>query len=215
MKILYLPTEIKGLIFDVDLTLYENRDYYDSMGPLMTERLAQEMGKSVQDMKQELDAIQKAYQAEHEGRKLSIGNLFNRFGISFEENVKWREALFQPEQYLSKDEQLIETLQILSQSYKIAAVSNNATSVVKRTLEALGVSAFFHPVIGLDISLVSKPTMVPFEMTSKSLDIGFHKLVSIGDRLEIDLELPMQNGMGGVLVESIQDVYDLPDVLSR
>jgi len=213
MQLLQLPRHLKGLIFDVDLTLYENREYYDSMGPLMTQRLAQEKGKTFEEMKRELDALQKAFQAENEGRKLSIGNLFNRFGISFEENVKWREELFQPEQYLTKDEKLVETMHKLKDNFKLSAVSNNATSVVERTLAVLGVSDFFQSVIGLDMSLVSKPTMVPFDMTAKALGLPYNELVSIGDRVEIDLELPMQNGMGGILIETIQDVYDLPEVL--
>ena len=215
MKVLSLPSQIKGLIFDVDLTLYENREYYESMGPLMTKRLAQEKGKSFDQMKRELDALQKAFQDQNEGRKLSIGNLFNRFGISFEENVKWREELFQPEDYLTKDDQLVETLAKLSQRYKIAAVSNNATRIVQRTLAALGVEDYFESVIGLDMSLVSKPTMKPFQMTADVLGLAFDELVSIGDRVEIDLELPVQNGMGGVLIESIQDVYALPEVLQK
>jgi len=210
MKIFFLPDVINGLIFDVDLTLYENREYYESMGPLMTERLAQVKNKSMLDMKAELDAVQKKYQTENGGRKLSIGNLFHRFGISFEENVRWRAELFQPEAYLSEDKQLIETMKQLQQRFKIAAVSNNATVIVERTLDVLGISGFFESAIGLDISLKSKPTMIPFNMTAEKLNLPVTEIVSIGDRVEIDLELPMQHGMGGILIEKIADVYQLP-----
>ncbi|ACF14104.1 Haloacid dehalogenase domain protein hydrolase [Chloroherpeton thalassium ATCC 35110] len=215
MQVFFLPEVINGLIFDVDLTLYENREYYESMGPLMTERLAEEKGLSVEEMKAELDAVQKKYQAENDGRKLSIGNLFHRFGISFEENVRWRAELFQPEAYLSEDQQLIETLKVLQKHFKIAAVSNNATAIVERTLQVLGVAPFFESTIGLDISLKSKPTMIPFNMTAEKLNLPVTEIVSIGDRVEIDLELPMKHGMGGILIEKIADVYQLPEVLLK
>ncbi|NTW49128.1 MAG: HAD family hydrolase [Chlorobiales bacterium] len=213
MKVVSLPKHIRGLVFDVDLTLYDSRDYYDSMEPLMTERLARELGKTVPEMTAELRHVQETYKAENGGRKLSIGNLFHRFGVSFEENVRWREELFQPEKYLSWDAALAETMRILAQHFKIAAASNNATSVVKRTLKVLGVDHFIPVVIGLDMSLESKPTMVPFRMASEMLDIPLNELVSIGDRMEIDIELPVANGMGGILVERMEDVYALPDIL--
>lgn len=213
MKVVSLPQHISGLVFDVDLTLYDNREYYDSMQPLMTERLARELGKSVPEMTAELKRVQDAYKAENGGRKLSIGNLFHRFGVSFEENVRWREDLFQPEKYLSWDAALAETMRILAGHFKIAAASNNATSVVKRTLKVLGVDHFIPVVIGLDMSLESKPTMVPFRMASEMLGLPLNELVSIGDRMEIDIELPVANGMGGILVENMADVYALPDIL--
>ncbi|NTV45339.1 MAG: HAD family hydrolase [Chlorobiales bacterium] len=213
MKVVSLPPVINGLVFDVDLTLYSSREYYDSMEPLMTERLARELGKSVPEITAELKRVQDAYKAENGGRKLSIGNLFHRFGVSFEQNVRWREELFQPEKYLVWDTGLAEAMRILAQHFKLAAVSNNATSVVKQTLKVLGVDHFIPVVIGLDMSLESKPTMVPFRMASEMLQLPLNEMVSIGDRMEIDIELPVANGMGGILVENMEDVYTLPDIL--
>jgi phosphoglycolate phosphatase/putative hydrolase of the HAD superfamily len=36
----------------------------------------------------------------------------------------------------------------------------------------------------------------------------------VGDRYDIDIALPLQLGMGGVLVDGVSDVYGLPPVLT-
>jgi phosphoglycolate phosphatase/putative hydrolase of the HAD superfamily len=36
--------------------------------------------------------------------------------------------------------------------------------------------------------------------------------ISIGDRYDIDLALPLKLGMGGILVDGVSDVYRLPAV---
>ncbi|GHU60966.1 hypothetical protein FACS189445_2140 [Spirochaetia bacterium] len=37
--------------------------------------------------------------------------------------------------------------------------------------------------------------------------------VSIGDRYDIDLLLPLELGMGGILVDGVEDVYKVPGIL--
>jgi putative hydrolase of the HAD superfamily len=56
--------------------------------------------------------------------------------------------------------------------------------------------------------------MLPFRIVSDRLQVPFVEMVSIGDRVAVDLELPIENGMGGILIECIADVYELPNVLS-
>jgi phosphoglycolate phosphatase/putative hydrolase of the HAD superfamily len=38
--------------------------------------------------------------------------------------------------------------------------------------------------------------------------------VSIGDRCDIDIALPLELGMGGILVEGVEDVYALGEIFS-
>jgi phosphoglycolate phosphatase/putative hydrolase of the HAD superfamily len=38
--------------------------------------------------------------------------------------------------------------------------------------------------------------------------------VSVGDRYDIDIALPLELGMGGILVDGVEDVYTLPEVWS-
>lgn len=213
MKIIAQCENPSCLIFDIDQTLYDHREYYDGQKNILVKKLAEIQNKSFTDMAQEVDDKQTAYASEHNGKKLSLGNLFLLFGISLEENCVWRNKLFEPEKYLSRDERLIITMNTLSGSYKITAVTNNTKHIALRTLQILGIKSFFHPVTGLDQTLISKPTFKPFAHAADTLGIPYSQCISIGDRFEVDIEVPVQNGMGGILVESMEDVYTLPETL--
>ena len=55
--------------------------------------------------------------------------------------------------------------------------------------------------------------MAPFQMVSAQHGVPLTEIVSIGDRMAVDIELPVHHGMGGILVEGVNDVYRLPHVL--
>ena len=215
MKIVYIPRKPKTLVFDIDLTLYDNRDYYSSQAHVLLERLAAHLGISPIEAESEVRRVREEFARAHHGRTLSMGNAFLRLGITIATSVVWREELFRPEEYLEPDGALQTTLRELSRSFLIAAVTNNPTSIGERTLVALGVREYFAPVIGLDIAGESKPTMVPFTMVAEQHKVSLEEMVSIGDRMAVDVEVPVQNGMGGILVKQVADVYRLPAILKN
>ncbi|MDR3247197.1 MAG: HAD family hydrolase [Treponema sp.] len=216
MKIFSLPPgAVQGLIFDMDGTLYTHPEYLASQSELPLRRLAESQHKTYEVMKAEFDAYRANWQKEHQDdpsrAKISMGNTFKFFGITIEENVKWREELYQPEQYLKPDPVLRKTLERLAVSRRIAVVTNNPVSIARRTLGCLGVE--IPVVIGLDTCMVSKPHRAPFQAALDLLGCPAERCVAIGDRYEIDLALPIEMGMGGILVDGVEDVYTLPELL--
>jgi FMN phosphatase YigB (HAD superfamily) len=214
MKIVFLPQKIEGLVFDIDLTLYGSKEYYNSQIDLLITELAKEPGKPLEEALKDIDNFKKHYSDTYGGRKPALGQIFLHFGVSIEKNCEWRTKLFRPEDYLSHDERLVETLTTLAESYSIGSVTNNTTPIALRTLDVLGVRSFFAVIVGLDRSHAVKPSIVPFEIASKEMRIPLTRLVSIGDRMEVDIELPVGRGMGGILVENMEDVYALTEILA-
>ena len=41
------------------------------------------------------------------------------------------------------------------------------------------------------------------------------KCISVGDRYDMDISLPLELGMSGILVSSVNDVYTLPELLMQ
>ncbi|HUV08844.1 MAG TPA: HAD family hydrolase [Spirochaetia bacterium] len=213
MKLFQIPDPVGGLLFDIDMTLYDSRAYIASQRSTLIERLALELGKPVAETDALVDTHMRDYAAGHGGRLPSLGNTFLAMGIPIQRSVEWREQLFRPEEYLSEDENLRDSLKQLSERYPMAAVTNNPSSIGRRTLRALGVEDLFALVIGLDTSGVSKPGERPFQMARECLSLPFGELISIGDRFEVDLEVPLKLGMGAILIEAMEDVYRLPEIL--
>ncbi len=63
--------------------------------------------------------------------------------------------------------------------------------------------------------MIAKPHKMPFEKFSESSFCPPETCVSIGDRYDIDLDIPLQMGMGGILVNGVEDVYCLPKLLAE
>lgn len=210
MRIYRIPRQVSALIFDMDATLYTNPAYAQLQIDCLIERLGAVRGKSFEDMREEVESYRSAWAAAHGGQKISLGNTLAAFGISIEEGVRWREELIEPALYLREDPVLQKTLSVLGASFALAVVTNNPVLVARKTLAALGVEDRFTALIGLDTCGVSKPHRAPFLRAAELSGAAPEACVSIGDRYDIDISLPLELGMGGILVDGVEDVYELP-----
>ena len=215
MKVFRLPQSPGAILFDMDCTLYTHDEYARSQIDLPVERLARLRGMTYNEMNGEIIRWRKNWAAEHGGRQTSLGNVFAAFGVSIAESVKWREELYEPERYLARDPRLRSTLERLAACYVLAVVTNNPVSIATRTLAALGVEDLVSALVGLDTCGVSKPHEAPFRAAAELCRREIETCVSVGDRYDMDIALPLELGMGGVLVDGVADVYLLPETLSK
>ena len=213
MKVYRLVSGIQGAILDIDNTLYRDAPYVQAQTDLLVERLAREWGRSWLATASRVEEYRERYAGVHGGARPSLGNTFAALGIEIRTSVAWREELLEPEAHLCRDERLLLALRALGERVVLCAVTNNPTSIGRRTLSALGVAEMFAEVIGLDATYTSKPHPAPFELALERLRLPAGRVVAVGDRYEIDIEVPLVLGMSGVLVESMDDVYALPDLL--
>jgi phosphoglycolate phosphatase/putative hydrolase of the HAD superfamily len=212
VKIYLIPAETSALIFDMDNTLYTNDEYIRCQIESPIKRLAEKRGVSFGGMRDAIDACRKKYAEENNGAQLSLGNIFKSFGVGMEETIRWREELYRPEQFLRKDGELRKALLRLSARFSLGLYTNNPVRVAGKTLACLGVEDCFPVLVGLDSCLVSKPDRISLHRTAELLGAEFRSCVSVGDRYDIDLALPLELGMGGILVDGVSDVYRLPAV---
>ncbi|MCL2190989.1 MAG: HAD family hydrolase [Treponema sp.] len=214
MRVFRVPGTCRAIIFDMDSTLYTNDEYARAQIDLPIERLARLKGKSPDEMRAEIDAYREKWAEGHRGQKISLANAFVAFGVGIAESAKWRNELFNPERYLRRDARLRFTLENLANRFIMAVVTNNPARVAERTLDALGVGDLFHAVVGLDTCGVSKPHREPFIRAATLCGVAPEACLSVGDRYDIDIALPLELGMGGILVDGVGDVYGLPELLS-
>jgi phosphoglycolate phosphatase/putative hydrolase of the HAD superfamily len=213
MNVYKLPETISGLIFDMDLTLYTNSEYGKLQIDRLVERLGKTRGKSFQEMDRELEEFRVAFAASHGGRRPSLSAALLSYGVSMEENVRWREEAYEPADFIHSDPKLGETLKRLSSSFALGVVTNNPVLVARKTLSALGAEQYFTALVGLDTCMTPKPHRLPFLTMTELLGCPAETCVSIGDRYDIDLAVPLELGMGGILVGGVEDVYLLPALL--
>ncbi|MBQ2549140.1 MAG: HAD hydrolase-like protein, partial [Treponema sp.] len=68
-------------------------------------------------------------------------------------------------------------------------------------------------IIGLDTCKKSKPAREVLELAASQTGASFEECLSVGDRYDIDLALPLELGMGAVLVDGAEDVKKLPSLI--
>lgn len=219
MKTYNLQSDPKILIFDIDSTLYTCPEYAHEQIDSQVRYFAETHGISHEEGRRMVSDFRKKWAQEHNGQKISLGNLLTSFGISIETSIEWRKKLFDPFTYLKTDDQLIKTLSELKNKYNIICVTNNPVEPARKTLEAIGISHLIRDIIGLDTLKKSKPAREIFELAIRTVNsyentqFTCRDCISIGDRYDIDLALPLEMGMGAILVDSVKDVYKIPQIL--
>ncbi len=215
MKIYKIPSDLRALIFDIDSTLYTNQAYAFEQVDCQVRQFAKERGISADEARRMVAEYRKQFAAEHNGSKVSLGNTLLSFGVPIEQSVQWRRELLEPADFLRRDEKLIDELKILQKKYQLICVTNNPVLPARKTLDALGISDFFPEIVGLDTCFKSKPALEPFEtaveILSKSSESGIkaENCIAIGDRYDMDIALPLKMGMGGILVNGVEEVYQI------
>lgn len=213
MKTYNLPEKIKTLIFDIDGTLYTSALYVFEQVDVQIRHFAHLKGISENEARAMIERYRKTYAVQNGGKKISLGNTFKAFGIPIETSVAWREELLEPSHFLHKDEKLRTSLIELAERFKLIAVTNNPVNAARKTLEAIGAEDLIPQIVGLDTCGKSKPNIEVLDKACELTESTYGECVSIGDRYDIDIALPLEKGMGGILVEGVEDVYTLKDIL--
>ena len=213
MRALALEREPSALIFDLDSTLYTNKEYAAFQEEVLVERLGRELGLGPGGAEARIASLREERAASGQGRT-SLGTLFAALGVDIATSVRWREECIDPGRWLSRDERLDQALGLLEREYRLALVTNNPRRVGLKSLQALGVEGRFQAIVGLDDTMSSKPSPRPFEEAARRLKLQPSLCASIGDRADVDLAPAMSLGMGALLVDGVEDVYDLPGFLA-
>ena len=215
MQIYKIPDKLTTIIFDIDSTLYTNPSYAYEQVDIQIRYWAKKAGITDSQARNKISEYRKNWSKEHDGKKISLGNTFINFGVSIQDSVEMRKNLLEPKKFLSKDEQLISTIKCLKEKFKLICVTNNPVLPARKTLEAIGISELIPDIIGLDTCGKSKPALEPFELALKITDSKAEECLSIGDRYDMDLALPLKMGMGAILVSGVSDIYKLTQVLIK
>lgn len=213
MEIYKIPQDLQAIIFDIDSTLYTNAAYAFEQVDCQVREFARVRGITAEEARKMVANYRKKFAREHNGSKVSLGNTLLAFGAPISQSVEWRRELLEPADFLSKDEKLIQTLNQLQKKYKLICVTNNPVLPARKTLDAIGISEFFPEIVGLDTCLKSKPAVEPFMTAVERLGVKPEQCLSIGDRYDMDVALPLELGMGGIVVSGVSEVYELPEKL--
>lgn len=215
MKIYKIPENLKTIIFDIDSTLYTNDEYAVEQVDVQLRHFAKIKNTTPEQIRKMIEDFRNNYRKEHDGKNISLGNTLTHFGISIEESIKWRENLLEPKNFLHPDSKLIEVLSKLKEKFNMICVTNNPILPAFKTLQAIGIDKLIPEIIGLDTCHKSKPDPEILKLAAKKTNAKIDECLSVGDRFDIDLRLALELGMGGILVDGVEDVYTFDKLLIK
>lgn len=216
MEIYKIPRNTKAIIFDIDGTLYNSDEYVAEQVDVQIRYWSKLKGISTDQGRKLMEDFRREWSEKHQGKKISLGNAFTHFGIDIDTSIRWRNQLMRPEDYLSTDTKLIQALEELkAEGIKMIAVTNNPVEAARKTLKAVGIDSLIPHIVGLDTCHLSKPARPMLDKALEILSCRAEDVISIGDRYDIDLALPLEMGMGGIVVAGAFELYDLPALLRK
>lgn len=213
MKVIKIPQNLKTIIFDIDSTLYTNEAYAFEQVDCQVRQFAKERGITAEQARKMVSDYRKRFAAENNGKKVSLSNTLLSFGVPIQQSVEWRRSLLAPSEFLGVDVALQKTLETLSKKHTLICVTNNPVLPAYKTLVALGVENLIPKIIGLDTCNVSKPAKEPFLLAAKECSCAATECLSVGDRYDLDIAIPLELGMGGILVDGVKDIYKIAEIL--
>ena len=208
-----LPQNPTTLIFDIDGTLYTSAEFVQEQIDVQVRHWADINGMSHEDARKKIADFRKKYAAENDGKKISLGNVFLNFGVDIDTSIRWRIELLKPENFLKPNEELKTALEKAAEKFTLIAVTNNPVEAARKTLAVLGLDKIIPEIIGLDTCRKSKPAKEILDIALERTGAKAEECISIEDRYDIDLSLPVKMGMGGVLVNGADEVIEFLETL--
>jgi phosphoglycolate phosphatase/putative hydrolase of the HAD superfamily len=193
-------------------TLYTNANYARDQVDVQIKRFAET---------RERDSRKRARSSRGSGlngnrsrRVAEPGERAHAFGIPIAESVRWREELLEPADYLAATHSYFSRWRSSLHDIDSSPLRTTLPSRAENARGARRIGLLPQP-RRLDTTGVSKPHELPFRKAAELAGAPLDACLSVGDRYDIDVALPLELGMGGILVDGVEDVYRLPELLSE
>lgn len=203
---------IKGIVFDLDDTLYLEYDYICSGFRTVSRQIAQLESTLTGQTVYEL--LLKTY---HTADRSTVFNtVLKKLGQSQSPQIiqelimKYR--CHRPTLELPQGSKTI--LENLSKKYKLGLITDGTLPGQRLKVESLGIEQYFDSIIYTE-SLGRenwKPSLLPFENTAKALDIPHEHLIYIGDNVEKDFIAPNKLGWYSIQIKRSNQVHSENDI---
>ncbi len=120
-----------------------------------------------------------------------------------------------PEDYLRCDDAVVRLLERLGQRFDLYLYTNNNRTLTGRIISALGLDGLFRDVFTIDDCWRSKPDQQRFEGVLQVIGARPEEILFVGDRYEVDLRLPEQNGCPIYLTRNIAQLMRLERLIGE
>lgn len=204
--------ELKALVFDLDGTLYVNKDLGHEINLCACRYIAELKGTAVAEARELLRETKKRL-AKDSGMDSTLSHACMELGGDLKTLHRRFADEIEPATFLSRDERVVSLLHTLRSKFDLAIYTNNNRRLSTRIMEAIGVAGLFRHVLTIEDSWQPKPNRGALENIYYVLDSKPAECLFIGDRYDIDLRLPAAMGSMVFLATCVEELLPLNKLL--
>jgi putative hydrolase of the HAD superfamily len=204
--------ELKALVFDLDGTLYVNRDFGRVIHLCSCRYIAGLKGIGDAEAEELIREAKKRIAAET-GMDSTLSHACMALGGDLKELHRRFADEIRPERFLSADDRVIRLLTSLGSKFDLSIYTNNNRRLSTRIMKLIGVAGLFRRVSTIEDSWRPKPDREALEKVYRAIGREPAECLFIGDRYDIDLRLPAEMGSTVFLATSVEELFPLEKLL--
>lgn len=208
----FMFAEIRGIVFDLDGTLYVCERFAAAIQDAASVYLAGVIGVT-QGEATELMAATRKRLAGKSGMVQTISAVCTELGGDVQELHRFFESTLSPEAYVKRDERVIRMMKQLACRLSLYIYTNNNHALTARILKHLGLDDVMNGIYAIDDTWRAKPDESLVTKILETIRLAPHQALFVGDRYDVDLRVPEQLGCPVYLSQSVEQLLRLEELL--
>lgn len=209
----FKSAEIRGIVFDLDGTLYVCDRFAAEIQNAAVAYFAGLRGIGHAEAKQLMASTRQRLTAES-GMVQTISAVCTELGGNVQELHRLFAATLRPEAYLVRDERVIRLLEKLAARCSLFIYTNNNRVLTARILNYLGLDGMMNGIFTIDDTWRGKPNEEVVEKVLEKIGLAPREVLFVGDRYDVDLRVPDQLGCPVYLSRTVEQLLRLEELLA-
>lgn len=206
------PHRIRGIIFDLDGTLYVSSEFADTIQDAACTYIAG-LKEITADQANSLLATTRRLLKEETDEVPTLSAVCTRIGGNIRDLHTFFTGRLLPEAYLTRDERVVALLERLARHIPLYLFTNNNRCLTTRIIDILGLNRMFRHIYTIDDTWHGKPDEALLGRILADAGLRPSEALFVGDRYDVDLRLPEQLGCPVYLSQSIEQLLRLEEIL--
>jgi putative hydrolase of the HAD superfamily len=209
---LFASEKIRGIVFDLDGTLYECESFAAKIRTASESYIAgiKQISSSEAEL---LMAATRLRLAKESGTDQTISAVCTELGGTVQDLHSFFERNLRPEAYLVRDERVIRLMRVLAEHFSLYIYTNNNRILTARIMHYLGLDDLASGIFTIDDEWRGKPDEEMVRKVLEKAGLSPREALFVGDRYDIDLRTPEQLGCPVYLSQNLEQLLRLEELL--
>lgn len=205
-------TDIRGIVFDLDGTLYVSDRFAAEIHDASTAYIAgiRGIGQAEAEL---LMTTTRQRLTEERGTAQTLSVISSELGGNIRELHSFFVQKLRPEEYLVRDERVVKLLEHLAERFSLYIYTNNNRVLASRIMNCLGLDTALSGTFTIDDEWRGKPDQEMVNKVLKEIGLAPNEALFVGDRYDIDLRVPELCGCPVYLSQTIEQLLRLEKLL--